>query len=131
MANKKYKMALKGGEEINMKNLFISVGLIFILAGFVAAQDYEYGKPEDLKGLTRLYITTNGDIQNRDRIIKEIDKAKIGITIVDTFEEAQMFMRFNAGSDRVVSGSTTMPADDVIPVAITSVGSVLNVCCCP
>lgn len=100
-----------------LKLLFL---LLLLFTTSVVAQDIEYGKPRDLKGLTRIYVDTRGDIANRDRIIEVFEKEKSGLVVVDTFDEAQILMRFSGDSVEKITGATTRPADDLIPTAITT-----------
>jgi hypothetical protein len=61
----------------------------------------EYGKPEELKGLTKVFVDTGGDIKNRERIAKEFKK--LDLTLLDSAEGAEVVLEFGAGkSERLV-----------------------------
>lgn len=83
----------------------LAIALLF-LATPVFAQ-LEYGKPEELKGLKKVFVETNGDMKNRDRIIKELDKAKLGLVILDSPDEAEILLVFSAGSETALSTTTS------------------------
>ncbi len=61
----------------------------------------EYGNPGEMRGLTKLYINTQGDIRNRNRIIKKIRKAKTRLQIVDRAEDSEMVMVFVGDRTRI------------------------------
>lgn len=68
--------------------------LVFTFASF--GQDKEYGKPEELKGLVKIFIDTKSDVVNRNLITKEIEKAKLpGIEFVAA-QDAQIFLVFQS-----------------------------------
>jgi len=94
--------------------------LIILSVVATAAQEFEYGQPEELKGLTKLYIGTGSDIKNRNQIINEINKAQVGIVVVDTYAEAEMIMSFQGEKQTVVTGVNTQPATSSVPVAIST-----------
>ncbi len=60
----------------------------------------EYGKPEELKGLTKIFIDTNGDLEERARIIKVIEKASLGVELLDSEEGAEIVMVFTGSKFR-------------------------------
>lgn len=85
-----------------MKKLFpIIFVLLYVSVSF--GQSYEYGKPEELKGLTKVSIDTGTDIQSRNWMVKEFEKAKLKLEIVDV-EDAQIYIIFISSK---VEGSTT------------------------
>ena len=89
-----------------MKTLILFL-LVILLPAFGHAQEYEYGKPSELKGLTKIYVDTNGNVKDRDRIIEDLHKASIGIAIVDEIGEAEIFLQFGGTRvDRLAGGTT-------------------------
>ncbi len=90
----------------------ISVIFIALFASFAVAQEYEYGKPDDLKGLTTVYIDTHGNIKDREKIIEEIKKAKLDLTAVDAKSDATIFINFSTTTSRQAVGRTIVnPVD--------------------
>ena len=77
-----------------MKNLLSLSILLFLVSSGFAQIAPEYGNSSEMRGLTKLYVNTQGDIRNRNRIIKKIRKAKTRIQIVNRAEEAQLVMVF-------------------------------------
>ena len=77
----------------------------------VVAQSFEYGKPSELKGLKRVFVDTGGDLKNRDRILDEIQKADIGVELLDSADGAEVILYFQGGKEKHMSGvnSTTDP----------------------
>ena len=83
---------------------------LFILLPAVVfhAQNFERGKSAELKGLTKLYINVGKDIERRNLIVNEIEKAKIpNLVIVDSREKAEMVMRFGGRETEVLQDITT------------------------
>lgn len=77
-----------------IKDAAMKVLLLLLCLCPIHAQDIEYGKPSELKGITKVFIDTNGDIKNRERIIKEIEKAKLNLTLLDSAEGAEIIIEF-------------------------------------
>lgn len=67
----------------------ITLLLILVLA---QAQDFDYGKPAELRGLTKVHVYTDLDLKSRNAIIKEIEKKLPTITIVERREEADVWL---------------------------------------
>ncbi len=94
-----------------MKNIVIirlvsvfAVSLLFTVA--VVAQEYEYGKPAELKGLTHIFIDTGPDVGNFNRIKNKIVEANLpGIKIVDSMDDAEVTLTFRGDHEQVVEGS--------------------------
>ena len=83
----------------------------FFLFGFFqicAAQDYEYGKPDELKGRSKVYIDAGADVESYDRIKKVLVKEAVaGLTIVDEMKDADIILSFRGGSENVTVGRAT------------------------
>jgi hypothetical protein len=94
----------------------------------------EYGKPEELKGVTKIYIYTGTDIEVRQNIIKEIAKKLPSLQIADKPEEAQVFLLFAADSSTFLSslqttsentgGGTTSSSTPIYRRVISATGAV-------
>jgi hypothetical protein len=72
--------------------LFVSVACV---AG--AADDYEYGKPGDLKGLTAYYLDTRTDITTRNEVETKVRAETDRLRLVDKREEAQIIVDATGG----------------------------------
>jgi hypothetical protein len=84
--------------------------VLLLLAAFSASvfsQEYENGKPSDLKGLTKIFINTGTNLKDRQRIIEQIEKAKLEVTFLDTDDGAEIVMFFQGKT--VVEGVPTGP----------------------
>jgi len=75
----------------------------------VVAQSFEYGKPSELKGLKKVFVDTGGDMKNRDRISNEIQKANLGVELLDSADGAEVILSFQGGKEKQMAGvnSTT------------------------
>lgn len=75
----------------------------------VVGQSFEYGKPAELRGLKKVFVDTGGDMKNRERILNEIEKAKLGVELLDSAEGAEVILSFQGGKEKEMSGvnSTT------------------------
>lgn len=73
------------------------------------AQSLEYGKPSELKGLKKVFVDTGGDMKNRERIQNEIQKANLGVELLDSADGAEVIISFQGGKEKQMSGvnSTT------------------------
>jgi hypothetical protein len=84
----------------------------FLLAAFVIssyAQKFEYGKPEELKNLKKVYVDTQADLKNRERIVQEIEKANVGLEIVESLDDAEIIIQFGGENVLITTGATTQP----------------------
>lgn len=74
------------------------------LAGQLRARDrtgeYVYGKSSDLHGVKTAFVDTNGDIKKRDKIVREIERAKIGVKFLNSSQGADCVLFFVAAKHR-------------------------------
>lgn len=78
-----------------MKTLLTFALLIFTFVVAAQAQDIEYGKPSELKGLTKVYIETMGNVADAERMTERIAKAKVsGLVIVEDIKQAEIILMF-------------------------------------
>jgi hypothetical protein len=70
--------------------------LILAVALPVYAQtpNIEYGQPEELRGVTKVFVNTGIDAQLRDIIVKVIGKRLPNLQIVSRPEDADIHLRF-------------------------------------
>jgi hypothetical protein len=81
------------------------LALTLILLLTAHAPQIEYGSPEELKGLTKVFVDTGGDMKERGRIQHEIRKARIGVELLDSEDGAEIVLTFKAGKDHLTDGS--------------------------
>src|SRR6266498_3002091 len=86
--------------------LSLAVGLlcIFALASF-AADEYEYGTPADLRGLTIYYVDSGSDVDTRNEVAAKLRQETTRLQLAGSREEAQISIDV-AGSDRDDDGAT-------------------------
>ena len=69
------------------------------------APQTQYGKPEELKGLTKVFIDTGGNMKDRGRIENEIRKSRIGVELLDSEAGAEVVLKYAGGKEEADSGS--------------------------
>lgn len=105
-------------------SLSIFIALIFALS-INAQVNYEEGKPSELKGLTKIFVETEDDLESYKYIIAALNKAKLPkVKIVDKVEAADIVLDFLYDTvDLAVNPSGTATATNTAE----SVGNVLVV----
>jgi hypothetical protein len=63
------------------------------------APQTEYGKLEELKGLTKVFVDTGGNMKDRERIQREIRESKIGVELLDSEKDAEVVLKFGGGKE--------------------------------
>jgi hypothetical protein len=86
--------------------------LFVLLLSFTASAQIEYGKASDLKGLTKVFLDTGADMEVRDRIVKQLEKANLGIEILGSDDEAEIMLVFRDQESDTVTGATSNTSDD-------------------
>lgn len=79
----------------------MAIVLVVLLSLSIHAKsfDVEYGKLSDLKGLKKVFVDTGADMKSRERILKEIEKAKLGLELLDSAEGAEIILNFGGGKE--------------------------------
>jgi hypothetical protein len=67
----------------------------------------EYGKAEELKGVTKIFIYTGTDVEVRQNMIKEIAKKLPALQILDRPDDAEILILFAADSASFLSNLHT------------------------
>jgi len=70
----------------------------------VAQEGFEYGTPDDLKGVSTVYVYTGTDMDLRDNIQKVIKKELPNLTLASRREQAEVHLIFTADVSTYVSG---------------------------
>jgi hypothetical protein len=77
------------------------------------------GKPEEMKGLTKVFIDSDVDLKDRERIVKEIESAKLGLTVLDSAESAEIILDFVGGERKTTVDSYNAATKIYAPLPIT------------
>lgn len=95
-----------------MRKTLTLLGLLLILVSTTAAQDserpYAYGEITDLKGRTKVYVDTGADTKNRENIINDLRKSKLGFEIVDGTDNPEVVLTFGTGAARDIVWTTSV-----------------------
>jgi len=76
-------------------------------------QEMEYGKPAELKGLTKIYIETMGNVGDAERMTERITKAKIpNLVIVENIKDAEIVLMFGGEGVSRETGATVNRVGD-------------------
>lgn len=86
---------------------FSVVLFVLVFACSAAAQEFEYGRPAELKGLTDIYIDVGSDLESYDRIRTEIEKAKLPVKFLDDADGADLVIAFQSNRVLVPVGRAT------------------------
>lgn len=81
-----------------MKKLSVALALLILCAGVPMAQTGKTeNKPEELRGFTKVFVDSGTDPKDRERIVKVIEAAKLGLTVLDSAEGAEIILNFVGG----------------------------------
>jgi hypothetical protein len=93
------------------KNLFALFLVAFLaLAATAQQQIVEPGQPQELKGLTRIYVSAS-DSAARNNIIAEIKKRLPQLTITERSADAEVWLLFSAEKRNSPKTDPTMDID--------------------
>ena len=67
------------------------------LRGYVVV--LTFGQPSELRGLKKVYVETGADLESRKRIIKELNKPGLGLTLLDGPEGAEVILDFGSRTE--------------------------------
>lgn len=107
-----------------MKRIILAVicGVILTPTISLAQKITEYGKPDELKGVTKIFVSLvyggSVELKDRDRIIKEIEQGKkkykiSNLEIVDRAEDAEVILIYSEEVEGEVYGATTTQSGNV------------------
>ena len=84
-----------------MKRHYIVLLLCLLSASALTAQSplkTEYGKPSEMKGITKIFVDTDGDMEERQRMVAEFEKARIPrLDLLDSSDGAEVILYFAGG----------------------------------
>ena len=73
--------------------------LMLCLCPVAHSQDFSDGRPSDLKGLKKVYVDTGTDLKSRRRIINELNRPGLGLTLLDAPEGAEVILDFGGRTE--------------------------------
>lgn len=86
----------------------LAVFAAIVLVRVALGQDaFEYGSPDDLKGVTSVYVYTGTDTELRENIREKLTKELPNLTLASRSEEAQVHLIFSADISTYVRGVNT------------------------
>ena len=86
-------------------SLALALTALLTLSAAAPNSGVSYGKPEELKGLKKIFVDTGTDLKNRERIIREIRAARLGVELLDSEDGAEVVLDFGAGRSERLIGS--------------------------
>lgn len=106
------------------KTILLTVVLLTLTIATRAQQDYDYGKPEELKGLTKFFLDVENDLDAYNRIREEIEKSGLKISLVRNVDEAEGVLAFMSDSvTTFYNGNSLQKAVGIGIVARMAVGA--------
>jgi hypothetical protein len=70
------------------------------IRGYVAV--LTFGPPSDLQGLKKVYVETGADPESRERIIRELNKPELGLTLLDGPDGAEIILDFGSRTENLL-----------------------------
>ncbi len=67
------------------------------LRGYVVV--LTFGQPSDLQGRKKVYVETGADLESRKRIIRELNKPELGLTLLDGPDGAEIILDFGSSTE--------------------------------
>lgn len=98
------------------RNLFAGVFLSLLLSASAAVAqtgEVEYGRPDELRGVTKVYVDAGLDVQRRESIVKELRKQLPKLEVVSSPAESDTHLRFSV---KDIGGGKTAAAGAVVKV---------------
>jgi hypothetical protein len=90
---------------MNKLLIFSIILLTFSICKAQGQMKIEYGKPAELKGLTKIFVDTEGDTEERERIFKQFEKDGLkDITLLDSADGAEIILLFKGGKFEKTEG---------------------------
>lgn len=74
--------------------------LVLCLCPVARSQDFSDGRPSDLKGLKKVYVDAGTDLKSRRRIIDELNRPGLGLTLLAEPEGAEIILDFGGRTER-------------------------------
>ncbi|MGA9768164.1 MAG: hypothetical protein WBV94_03935 [Blastocatellia bacterium] len=76
------------------------------------AQDFEYGSAAELKGVTKIYVSTGTELDERNNIVKRIQKELPNIVVVDIADDAEVALIYGSSSTTRFTGWSSTSTSD-------------------
>jgi hypothetical protein len=84
--------------------LLTAVTLLLLLVPASRAQERGHADPSELKGLKRVYVDAGTSRKNRELIVKELRKSKVGVEVLDAPESAELILLFSTEKIKAAAG---------------------------
>jgi TonB family protein len=97
----------------------VPVSQSFVASYGFTTTTQEPGKPDELKGLTKFYVDTDGDRESLGDITDELQKRLPQLVIVDRPDEAECILKFDGYRIRTFSYTGT-GRNDGVPITVDS-----------
>jgi hypothetical protein len=83
--------------------------LLFLILACLPTQQakLEYGQPNELKGVTKIYIDAGLDLDARNNMVKAISKELKDITVTEQPEDAEVVLAYGASTERYLLDVST------------------------
>lgn len=95
------------------KLVFAVITLVLVVMNVLARQEQpaiEYGKPEELKGITKIFVDAGTDLKARESIVEEIKKKLPNLTITESSDDAEVILIYSQSErPRIVDGTSSRP----------------------
>ena len=103
-----------------MKKLLVALALLILCAGVPMAQTGKTeNKPEEMRGLTKVFVDSGADPKDRERIVKVIESAKLGLTVLDSAEGAEIILNFVGGEQQTTTDTYNVVTKIYAPLPVT------------
>lgn len=87
-----------------MRQIATTFFILILLTCSAGAQlNMEYGQPEELKGVKKIYVYTGMDLSGRENIIKVLKKDLPNVDVVSSASEAEVMLIYASDSYSVLS----------------------------
>ncbi len=106
-----------------MKKMLFALALALLFSSNALAQKItEYGKPEELKGVTKIFVSLvyggSVELKDRERIVNEIEKSKkkhkiLNLEVVERLEDAEVILIYSEAVEGEITGATTTKRGNV------------------
>ena len=80
--------------------LISAIAVLVTISVAAATQDLsniEYGKPDELRGVTKIFVLTKASKESRDEIAARIERELVGVTVTDASDGAEVILIYDGG----------------------------------
>jgi len=95
-----------------MHRCVVTLTTIVLISVSGLSQNYEYGSPAELKGVTRIYVDTGTELKTHNDIVSHIQKELPAIIITDRAEDAEVVLVYGSSASTKYIGSQSTTTVD-------------------